>query len=496
MKKPKKQRLLLPTNTNNLRMIISHGLIASPCGLSKYYIDLLELQNGWVPLFNNEIPCEALNHVISEDPKSLTTCILEIDITSITGSVKALKNRGLIDQKLDGNDISDDLQILFIPAPLPLNCLVSILFKNENDLKDFEIDVKSRSNVVLGNIKLKSNKVDKKLFSEKYDQVELVNSVREGEKHIWLPGGIPSCSEINYHKVYAFGGMLSLLFYYAKNGSVSNSKYDDICDIYKSNVDDEGSDGASFISEYFVNKLENDQVKSPKSKIYHQVIKTAVEAKDFKNDLLNILDNSYWDSDKAKSRAEALAEMLREYESNASKKTVSQQFEVAKSELEKMLLLLFVREDSDSLAKYKTVRFSEDEYIVFAMIFGIRDKFNRLPNWLKRYRGLQEFVSTKMAEYAHSLLENDISFNSFNPPPTVWELIDKKVSKKTIKELKIEHCIKTIMPKCDFSFSGKDGKITYSSFIEPNYKIVKDEYFNEISSMLVTDEIYNKLFNK
>ena len=175
------------------------------------------------------------------------------------------------------------------------------------------------------------------------------------------------------------------------------------------------------------------------------------------------------------------------------KKSVSKQFEEAKSELQKMLLMLFVREDSDSFAEYKTVIFEELEYLIFAMLFGIRDKFRRLPVWLRKYNDLQEFISTKMAEYAQQSIKSNIKFKISHKPFTVWETLNKKLEKKTIKALAINNCIETIMPKSNFSFSQKDSKVTYSSFVEPTYKIVKDKYFKEISSLQITSEIYNKL---
>jgi len=493
----RKQRLLLPTNTNNLRMFISHGLIAPRHGFSKYYKDLLDQWSGWVPLYINDIPDKSLDYVISEDPKYLTPCILELDVTLVGGSAKAAKNGQLVDFDLNECALSEEIEKIFIQAPLPLSCLKNVLFKNKEDMNNFEIDVSTKSNIVHENIKLKSTKADQKLFSLLDIEDDTPNILALGdEKSPSLPSiMMPTCNEIDYSKIYAFGGMLSLLFYCAKNGSFSNSSFQNISDIYMHSNDDSGSSGPSLIAEYFLNTSESEFDKNSKKIIYHRVIKTAIEGNDFKNDLLNILENSDWTKEKEKERAIDLAKMLREYESNTSKKTVSQQFDVAKSELEKMLLMLFVREDSDSLARYTNVSFSEEEYIVFSMIFGIRDKFNRLPSWLKKYHGLQEFISNKMAEYAHSLLETDIKFNKFNRPPTVWELIEKKVIKRTIKDLKIERCIKTIMPKFTFSVSDKDGKVTYSSFLEPTYMIEEDQYFNSISTMLLTDKIYNKILN-
>ena len=492
----KKKRWLLPTNTNNLRMIIAQGLITSSDGFSKYYKDVIEQGNGWIPLFCNEIPDEDLSYAMSEDPKSLTTCIVEFDIKCISGPVKAIRQGELFNLELGTDPIADDLEIIFIPAPLPINCISKVIFHDKENLDEFKIDVENRSNVVLNNLKLQSTKADQKIFDIKSKEAgndsALFNETQEDNKNTWSSQYISPCEKINYPKVYAFGGMLSLLFYFAKNGGASNALYGKVCDKLSHSIDSEDEE-LSLILDYFFKKAETVSTLSLKRKIYHGINEIAVERKDFKDAILAFLGNSKWEEGTATSRATALVKMLRDYENNVSKKTVTQQFEGAESELEKMLLMLFVREDSDAFIEYTTVSFTEEEYLIFAMMFGIRDKFIKMPVWLKKYQGLQDFMSIKMAEYAHLSIQSNIKFKSLNNPSTVWKFVSKKMHKKTIKILNLANCVETIMSKADFSVSGKDGKVTYSSFVEPVYKIREDKYFNKISSLKITDEIYNKL---
>ncbi len=492
----KKKRWLLPTNTNNLRVIISQGLITSHDGFSKYYKDVLEQHNGWIPIFSNTIPSEALKYATSEDPKSLTACLMELDIIQVNGHIKALKGNQLIDLELKNKSIDDEeIIIIFVPAPLPLSCLSKVLFESKAKQTEFQIDAKNRSNVILNNLKLQSTKADQKLFQRKHEEPNLLNQADtlNSKDYISFSQELPQSDKINYPEVYAFGGMLSLLFYYAKNGQRSNLLYEKTCtnDTFLSGED--YTEGIILILDYFFNKTITESSPSKKKKMYHGILEIAIVGKDFKNEILDFLENSNWEEKKVKDRAAGLARMLREYESNLSKKSVSTQFEEAKSELEKMLLMLFVREDSDSFAEYKTVIFEELEYLIFAMLFGIRDKFRSLPAWLKKYNNLQEFISTKMAEYAQQSIKSNLKFKISHKPFTVWEILDKKLEKKTIKALSINNCIETIMPKSNFSFSQKDSKVTYSSFVEPTYNIIKDKYFKEISSLQITNEIYNKL---
>jgi len=43
----------LPTNTNNLSMILSQGLISEPTGCKKYYKDILNKYPGYIPVIKS-----------------------------------------------------------------------------------------------------------------------------------------------------------------------------------------------------------------------------------------------------------------------------------------------------------------------------------------------------------------------------------------------------------------------------------------------------------
>jgi len=487
-----KRRWLLPTNTNNLRMIIAQGIISSHDGFSKYYKDELERHNGWIPLYSNKVPCDPLKYVVSEAPKTLIACILELDIASINGSVKAIAGNELIDITLPNDNIDEEIKVLFIPAPLPLSCLSKVLFDSKDRLTEFQHEASNRRNVVLNKLKLQSTKIDQKLFNVVTSGACIEKGSLFSNTQIQPSLQLPQCDKINYPNIYAFGGMLAALFYYAKNGELSNNLYKNISNSKRPAVAN-NSDDIQLIYDYFFTDIVYPFDSELKKRMYQGLLHTAIEGRDFKNDILNFLENTVWEEDKAKSRADSLVKRLREYESTLLKESVSEQFDRAQSNMEKMLLILFVREDFDAFSEYTTVTFTEIEYVIFAMLFGIRDKFIKLPVWLRKYNGLQNFISTKMAEYAHQSIKSNITFQITKEPLTVWEFLDQKLEKKTIKTLNIDNCIETIMPKCDFYFTQKDNKTTYASFIEPTYRIIKDKYFKEISALQITDKIYNKM---
>ena len=454
----KKDRWFIPTNTENLKMIIAQGLISNSDGFKKYYSDVLELTQGYIPVFKNEIGQEILTYVVSE-VNGLTPALIEIDLKKIVGiDVKSAE--------------SEDM--LFVQAPLPLSVISTLIFKSKADKESFEEESKLYSNVVLADLKLSSTVAEQKLFKQNTLTGDLVSSLKSLE--------LSETDEVDYNRVYAYGGLLLNLFYFAKNGNRSNALYQ-----LFSNLDKESEKQDIDVYDYF--KAFDSSDTNIKKKMDYGLINIAIESKDFKEDVLDFLLSDIWDERSAK-RTKELANKLKLFESNMDK-TVSEQFEEAKTALEKTLLMLFLREDSDSLMDYTLDVFTEDDYLNFAMMFGVRDKFIKIPKELREFSGLQNFVSLKMAEYAHSSIESDVKFKSLPKSLTLMDMLNKNsLKKRLLKELKIEECVQTVMPNREYS--SKNGVNTYIGFIEPTYKILDDEYFKAMSKKRIGKKEYNK----
>jgi hypothetical protein len=476
-------------------MIIAQGLVTSSKGFSKYYKDVLEQYNGWIPLFSNQIPQDMLRYSISEAADRLTPCIMEMDIANISGKILALQQGQIIEFEPKDQNIEDDIDLILLPSPLPLSCITKVLFEDKKAIEKFENDSKIRSNVIIDDINLKWSKADQKLFqpnsTSNQHQIAIVDS---GSTLEAIPD-LPACSEIDYRKIYSYGGMMALLFYFAKNGEMSHLIYSRLRTEHTPPKIVGIADEINLILGCLYDEKDETGKISSKQKIYQSIIDIAIHSQDFKNDILSFLENYLFNieptNEKAKSRAEALSKVLKDYELNLIKKTVSQQFEDAESILEKMLLMLFRRDNSDSYIEDTICSFTETEYLVFSMVFGIRDKFSKTPPWLRKYQGLQNYISGKMAEYAHNIKKDGISFQIKKSPKTIWEIATGKQNKKALSKLNITNCVKTEMPRIDFSL--KDGRVIYPSFIEPKYSIVNDLYFQEIATRKIDNELYNGL---
>jgi len=483
--KKKKGSWLFPTNTNNLRMILAQGLLASPEGFSKYYQDVLLDYNGYLPLFNYKVSTASLEKAVSE-AEHLVPCLLEFDLSKLSGQVNMLSNGEAKEVDL-GSDLSlfeGDIEQLLIPLPLPLGCISKVIFKTKDDIEAFKKDAEIRSNVVLNKIKLSSTVAESKLF-ETTDADTLLVSNNTDSFEIEAPTIKPY-----YSAIYAYGGLLSLLFYYAKNGALSQRFFDDFSQnkIPQANNPKERAI-PQFIYEYFHDDIDESR---PENKILKGIVASCIESKDFKNSLLNFLRNSDWDDEKAGKRSYELADKLHDYVSNSSR-SASEWFDNVKSDIEKVLLMLFTREDSDSLIDFHNpkINFSEREYLLFTMFFGIRDGFIKVPAFIREYNNLQEYISNKMAIYAHKQMSSNLTFKEINSPKTVWQFVNNKLSKANTKLLGLESCVQTIMPKANFKH--EKGMNIYNGYHEPKYKIINEDYFQMISIKKVTNTEYNRL---
>ncbi len=464
-----KNRWFIPTNTENLKMIIAQGLISSPKGFQKYYKDLLEIHPGHILFFKNTIPSEMLSFVTREE-KDLTPCILEINPKNISGTLYTSdKKKWVKVSACDINNCSDD--IFFIPAPMPLSAISKVIFKTEKDKNSFENDAKLYSNVPISEIKLHYTKTDANLFTPKANITDItINFLKNLELKI--------LKHSDYAKTYAIGGLLANLFYFAKNGQLSQKILDAWVSAKKSNdIKDYG------LFEYLYNNknLPEDVLES---KLYAKILEYLVFSKDFKEEIINYLQ--------ADTKIEKIAKKLINF-NNISEKPFSQEYIEAKTKYGKMLLMLFYRNDTESLIELKLDILKEEDYIVYGMLFGIRDKFIQVPKFIKEYNGLHNYISNYMANYYHESNNTGIKFEIPKKPLSLTEMLKNNRFKEYFaKQMKMEDCFETIIPKSDYAVVK--GKPVFQGVIMPKFEILDEKYFKAIKFKKLTN--YNKLFQK
>ncbi|MDY0220613.1 MAG: hypothetical protein RBR67_05720 [Desulfobacterium sp.] len=510
----KKDRWLFPTNTNNLRMILAQGLLASPDGFKKYYADALDLQPGWVPIYRNKIPRDVLEKCVSER-ENLTPCIIEVNIDGIRGTGKTYRDGEWADVKMGGINTAPP-DSLYVPAPLPLSCFLKLIFKTDEDQKQFEDIIKQRANVILAGLKLQSTKQDQKLFkfsSTGEFEPELLTlpgsekSLKSAELTVkngksLLPG-IPNRTIVNYNTVYSFGGLLLNMFYFSKNGESTNQVYH--CISASGNLSESVDKGIHFIDQHFKRPEREPAPLAPGEQIYYGLMDIAINSENFKQDIIDFLESDKWD-EKIKPRVQGLAATLKDFE-KITDKTVSEQFKEAETGLGKILLMLFLREDSDALIDYKFQTdilndhtITEELIIQFAMLFGIRAKFIKSPGFIREFEGVQSHISHQMATYAHLQLKSEVEFKPPQEPLTIMDMIrNNEFCKWFARTVKDETWLRTkiTVPRGDYRLKVENSRIeiTVDGIVKtPTAELIQEKYFVFMVNHRLAD--HDKFFKK
>lgn len=514
----------LPTNTENAGMMIAQGLICDHTGFKKYYKDILSEYRGVVPVYrgadNQKLISNALDMSISED-NTLTPCLIEINLNNIeSGHVSSDQEESIYISDTPQKTLHDN-KILFIPAPLPLGCVSKLLFRNAGEKDTFIKNAKNiYGNVVLTSIKTEVlNKKDTKEFfsiekrkspdntsyslpgDSKLSSLDNEERNRNEFGNINLQKGADNPPD--YNKAYSFGGLLFALFYHAKNGDLSNDIYHEVCKLETTSND--VIDDLPFINNYFYSTNEITSARNDLKSLFNAVLdilitKNKNQCKDaiievLRSDELKI-GNEY------KDRAKQLAEKLLAFHRNISKEPVSEILRSAKvsggkSRLELLLLVLFHRGDLSSFFDLHYDLFDEEDYILVAMLFGIRDKFKGIPKLLREYEGGQVYISNLMAQYAHNSSGTGIVFKTFKSPPTLVDMLKPnriEFIDWVSKQLGIQDCFETNMPNKDFFNSG--GKSTYSGVVLPKIEKINSKYSENMAQIKIDNVLYNKIVQK
>ena len=504
-------RWFFPTSTDNLKAILSHGLICGSAGYKKYYVDISSDFPGFIPIFRNGSGGHGDALIKArEEADDLVVCLLEIHLPQIVSGNVYLPNNDIIDINSCKNNYEDDpLDTILLPSPLPLSCIKQVIFESLDVKKTFEDDVKCYGDTPQGVLKLvaATNKSDKNLF-KRNTQISVAPITANVSK---AAGGdfeqkVPSKNTVNFNKVYSLGGLLCTLFYFTKNGSITNNFFADCTRLEKRENTDNTL--ASGINDYFYPQGEHTKDSNPQMMILHNVLNILIEHKSREciSAIVNFLQaEESFNRPNERTRAKELSGRLSGFYHNTTDSKASTLFASSSSKVEKALLLLAHRDDVTGLIGTDIADlevFNEEDYIIAAMLFGIRSKYYKIPISIRQYAGIHEYISNLMAQYTHTVANSGIVFKKTPAPTTVMEMINPKSKKSNwlgfiqwlSKKYSIQSCFQTTMP--NKQFTNDKGKSTYDGIVLPDIEIKETEYFNVMSKISIDDNGYETISKK
>lgn len=503
-------RWFFPTNTDNLKTILSHGLLCGAEGYTKYYIDISCDFPGFIPVFRNGNGghTEALIKAGEEDD-SLVVCLVEIELAQIVSGNVRLLNDDIINIDIC-KDNPEDRQIntLLLPAPLPLSCIRQVYFDSSDARKTFADDLRCYGDTPQGVLKLVAakNKQDRSLFTRTLQTGVVPGTAGSNGKCFVLPPEVPARQTINYNKMYSLGGLLATLFYTAKNGSTTAATFAE-CSRMKGTVNTDNRLIRGIIN-YFRRREDSEESSSPQMVILRNVLDILVnrENRECISAIIHFLgaDGSFTKPNE-RARAKELAERISGFYHNTIDSKASAIFAGASSKMEKALLLLAHREDVAGLTRTDIAGlevFDEEDFIISAMLFGIRSKYYKIPLSIRQYKGIHKYISGLMAEYAHGIDCSGLTFKKTPVPLTVAEMVIPGSKKANwygfmqwfSRKYSLQDCLQTIMP--GRQFINDRGKSIYEGIVLPDIRVREREYFQAMSKKIIDEKDYETISKK
>lgn len=481
--KPPSQWLFV-TNHMNLCYILSAGLIMSPSGFRKYYQDALSIAPGWIPIYADGVPQEALD-IATRERKTLRPCVMVLDLSSLgNGRVKGVNSKGdLVDVDIERAQ-DGEFRAIYIGSPLPLNIVKAITFRTKEDLSVFTEVVSSVNNVPTKkyNIKVvkKNFKINNKFTDIPYPDINAV-------------------CDAPPNKIQAIGGITAMLANIADIGNLA-------METYKYALEPHGAASPSLddprlnsLGAWYRGDIEELE-KSKSVKLFWIVIDALAESQTDarSNEYMERIQDLLLEFADADSN-ELLKALVRDLfrVSGFADQTLTEVFEKHNTPSSRALALLFSGIQTTEFFKFEHPLFSEHEKIFTAILFGARDGWQALPLSIRDIPNLEDYVSYQMARFSHDKLNSGLELAAPPARPvSVRELLtpdkDKGWSSRQKKAVLLVarknkwDCLETHikLPKGDYpiKIDGSGVHIVLQRDVTVDTKVRQNEFFEKLGA--------------
>ena len=395
------------TNHLNLFYMLGAGLLMPPAGFGgKYYQDTLGHSPGWIPLFlGSEAPAEALTFSTRE-AAHLRPVILEIELTGLFGTVSDIVDR----RETGAGQARGTETCVWLPLPLPTTRIKRILFPSATDKKAADADAAD-----FGNVPLKS-----------FKRTVMKTAFTHPTGVTWPPTDGPAPRQVPLQAPFATGAVAAMLLHLGNRGALSvlacHAAFD--------------PDEATPIPDAPLSTLPTwirtgtvptpvditaDVRATPHERLFWGVVDRLVTWRS-ESDSLNAEDAllSYLEAklesldQRARAGAKKLLDTLVSL-TGLGEGTTSELFARHRTPLARSMILFFLRDRCVDLLDFENDELQEVDWLVAAVLFGIRDGWLALPLALRDSLGLAAAVSDRMARLSHRIAGTDIDFSAPSP---------------------------------------------------------------------------------
>lgn len=403
-----------PTNQLNLMFMIASGLVSGPSGFGrKYFSDALAVCPGWVPLFADAVPKNALAEADTEGPH-LRRVIAELDLSSLRGAVQAFGPDGVPRLIEFPDGLSDSDVGLLIQAPLPSTWIRTIHVSSRDDRAAIEEEASDFANVPL---KAHRRKVSARLFSGKSDCP-------------WPPeiAGLRN-RDVSPHRSGAVGGAMALAFALGNRGDETTETarllFDPDCPakVMDERLQPTASPLLAAIR-YWACLDQRDAPTDIQAQLLLSILGALVDAKDRADteqsatplDLHQtvlealLLEQGRLAEQSSQSASERLVGLVEDLKGvlGLGGHTISELLNRQPKPFSRGLLLFFLRDRPEDLLEFDIPGLNPMDLAVAACLFAARSGWMGLPPEVRDHPRLREAVAHRMAAMAHRQAESGL----------------------------------------------------------------------------------------
>ena len=408
------QSWFLTTNHLNLLYMLAAGMVMGPAGFAgKHYRDPSSGLSGLIPIFHEGVPELAIQQAASEQ-KHLRPCIAELDLTGLSGQVRLVTRNGEISTGTLPLSIDSEIGALLLRAPLPMTLVKRLLFRSPADRKEFETSARSFANIDLSDLSIE-------VAEQRFSSVQPMLSPLPETPDDTAQGAVDRAPA----RGDAIGGSLAMLYQLANRSDLC-------CSVYRMASGAGDADDCSVVQRDPVLAglmpwIESGALRpesSVQARLFWGAIQALVDARLRRSKekpvdiVLGFLDDQLSSLQEAgyRSRLERLiADMRSTFGLGGG--TISQLFEHHKGTLSRPLLLFCLRERCVDLLEFSHPDLSDEELVLAAIMFGVRDGWIGLPVELRAAKGLSRFVEHRMFVAEWSQYDIRLSLDIASPRP-------------------------------------------------------------------------------
>ena len=405
---------LLATNHLNLLYMLAAGMVMGPAGFSgKHYRDPSSQLPGLIPVFRDGVPEAAIQQAVSEK-KHLRPCIAELNLAGLAGPVALVSRNGEVSSGALPLNSDSETSALLVRAPLPMALVKRLVFRSPADRKEFEVSARNFANIDLADLSID---VSEQLFLQAHIMVWPLHGQPEDTTQIPVDQP-PARGE-------AIGGCLAMLYQLANRGDLSSSVYR-IASGADTAEDRDAVQRDPVLAELgsWIESGSPRPDSSVQARLLWGAVRALVDAR-LRGSAERPVDTvlGYLDSQltglKESDHHTRLERLVSDMRSTfgLGGGTVSQLFERHKGTLLRPLLLFCLRERCLDLLEFSHPNLSEEELLVAAILFGVRDGWIGLPVELRTANGLSRFVQHRMFEAESSQRGGQLLLEPAPPRP-------------------------------------------------------------------------------